>query len=530
MTMASSPNLTGRVILGMVVGIIVGLILMNFSPTPIQPGDKLTIVGQDGQSHQVKVAATDRAEKLLDVVIDGRVVGQAVFETSQVEGNVLLPDGTDVRLAGVSFADAANVLSQAGYPAQQVNLEERGTVTVRPVATEIVYVIGELFIRLLRMLVIPLIIATVLVGIASLGDIRKLGNVGKQTFLFYFATMGVASFTGLLMVNLVQPGAGLGWVAPEADRGILAESPSIPDLVLRIVPTNPIQAMAQFDVLGILFFVILVALAILHLGKHKAAPVFNFFESLSDIMFILIRWVMRLAPFGVGALIAYYIGIQNVTFLGTLLQSLGKFALTVAGSLTIHFIFLMVILTVVGKYNPFLFLRQLAPAIATAFGTNSSSATMPLTLTSVNNMGVSKRISGFVVPVGATMNMDGTALFEAVAVMFFAQAYAADLTFGQQIIVALTAILAAVGAAGIPSAGLVTMALVLTAVGLPLAGIGLLFAIDRPLDMLRTVVNITGDAVTSRVVQTWNPDIRKEEDDLATEYEIVEPAAAHGPA
>jgi Na+/H+-dicarboxylate symporter len=521
-------NLTLRVLIGMILGIATGLLLMTFVPAPIQPADQLKVTLDTGETLMLTVARSDRAEKAVPVVIEDEERGRAILETAQREGFVRFPGG-EIQLAGVSFRDAPAVLRTAGLPATQVELDKRSSVTIRPGPTQVVYVLGELFIRLLRMLVIPLILSTVLVGIGSLGDIAKLGRLGRQTFLFYFGTMFLASLTGLFFVNLIRPGVGLNWTVPEdAGTGIVAESPSIVDLILRIVPTNPIQAMAEFDVLGMLFFIILLALAILTVGKQRAAPVFNFAESLSDLIFVLIRWLMLLAPIGVGALIAYYIGIQNVQHFGTLIASLGKFAATVAGSLTVHFLVLLLILRFVGRYNPILFLRQLGPAIMTAFGTNSSSATMPMTLSSVRQMGVSKRISNFVVPVGATMNMDGTALFEAVAVLFFAQAYGFELGFAGQAIVALTAVLAAVGAAGIPSAGLVTMALVLTAVGLPLAGIGLLFAIDRPLDMLRTVVNITGDAVTSRVVQTWNPEIDPADDDVLSEYQIVEPVTAHG--
>jgi Na+/H+-dicarboxylate symporter len=522
-------GLAVKVLIGMVSGILIGLALMHYVPAGIQPGDVLEVHRIDGTTELLKVADVDRAERTIEILIDEVVPARAVLETPQTAGTARLPDGTEVLLMGVSFERAPEMLTQAGFPADRVELESRKAVTVRPAITQVFYVIGEFFVRLLRLIVIPLIVATVLVGISSLGSMAKLGKLGKQTFLFYFATMLVASCTGLFMVNLIRPGAGLNWPMPETPGGGIADTPGIPDLILRIVDKNPIQAMADFDVLGILFFTILLGIAILTLGKHKAAPIFNFFESLQDLMFVIVRWVMRLAPIGVGALIAYYIGVQNPAHLGTLAASLGLFAATVASSLTIHFCFLLALVWFLGTYSPKLFIQKLMPAIATAFGTNSSNATMPMTLASVRTMGVSKRISGFVVPVGATMNMDGTALFEAVAVLFFAQAYlGADLTIAQQVIVALTAILAAVGAAGIPSAGLITMALVLTAVGLPLAGIGLLFAIDRPLDMLRTVVNITGDAVTSRVVQTWNPDIDPDDDDLATEYEIVEPAAAHG--
>ena len=248
---------------------------------------------------------------------------------------------------------------------------------------------------------------------------------------------------------------------------------------------------------------------------------FNFFEGLNDLVYVLIGWVMALAPFGVGALVAYFLGIQSPDLVGTLVQSLGKFALCVVLGLTLHFLVLMTLVRVLGKRSPLEFIRDMAPAMMTAFGTDSSSATLPVTMTCVKDMGVSKRIYGFVVPVGATANMNGTALYEATAVLFFAQAYAVNLSVPQQFIVAITAMLAAVGAAGIPSAGLVTMSLVLTAVGLPLAGIGLLFAIDRPLDMMRTVVNVVDDAAASVVIQAWNPEVRAEEDDIATEYEEI---------
>lgn len=307
---------------------------------------------------------------------------------------------------------------------------------------------------------------------------------------------------------------------------IADQTPS--DLILRVIPTNPVAAIVEMDIIGILFFTILLAFAILSLGKKRAAPVFNFFESLNDLVFVLVGWVMALAPFGVGLLIAHTIGTQDLPFLSHLLEGLLKFAATVTLALATHFIVLLLIVWIFGKLNPIAFLRAMSPAMAVAFGTNSSTATMPVTMTCVSNLGVSKRIRNFVIPVGATLNMDGTALFEAVTVIFFAQAFGFDLSFAQQFLVAILAVAAAMGAAGIPSAGLVTMVMVLSAVGLPATKIATIFAIDRPLDMMRTIVNITGDAMTARVVQTRFPDIRQEDDDLASEYEEIDPEDSHG--
>ena len=498
---------TGRILLGMLLGAIVGVALMYLQPVPLQPGDVVEVSLAGGETERITVASAIVAP------------GDATAGTRNTEG--------EVQVAGLQTADALAAVQAQGLPATGLSLKERGSmasVDVMPPITQVFYVIGQLFIKLLKMLIIPLIVATVLVGVAGLGDLRRMGRLGKQTLFVYVGTMLVAATIGLILVALIGPGSGLNWPIEDGDQ----PTPTVSELILRVVPDNPIAAMAQLDVIGVLFFTILVGIAILKLGKRRAAPVFNFFEALNDIVYVLVGWVMWTAPLGVGALIAYFVGIQVPEYVGMLLQSLGKFALCVVLGLVTQFLLLTLLVAFVGKYRPGRFISAMSPAIATALGTDSSSATMPVTMTCVRNVGVSKRIAGFVVPVGATANMDGTALYEATAALFFAQAYGIDLSFGQEILVVITSVVAAVGAAGIPSAGLVTMALVLTAVGLPLEGIALLFAIDRPLDMMRTVVNVYGDGVTSRLVQTWNPDIKPEEDDLATAYEEVEPSAAHG--
>lgn len=523
----TTHGLTIRVLVGMLVGVALGLLLMKYVPVPLQPGDTIKAITSTKAEYEMKISDSGKDEKSTTVQHeDGTAGGTVVLEAARKKGSVITPNGKEVVIAGLHPEDAASDLNIAMIEnVDSVHLVERKAVTILPDPFVPFQLIGDLFIRLLKMLIVPLIIATVLIGIASLGSFKTMGRIGKQTMLLYGGTMMVASTIGITVVNLVKPGAGLNWAPPDGQA--LADPPKITDLLLRIVPNNPIEAMATFDVLGILFFTIMMALAMLSLGKRRIAPVFNFFEGLNDLVYVLIGWVMALAPIGVGALVTYFLGIQSPELLGTLVQSLGKFAICVVVGLTLHFLVLMTAVRVLGKMSPFVFMKKMAPAMMTAFGTDSSSATLPVTMTCVQSMGVSKRIYGFVVPVGATANMNGTALYEATAVLFFAQAYAMDLSVPQQLIVAVTAMLAAVGAAGIPSAGLVTMSLVLTAVGLPLAGIGLLFAIDRPLDMMRTVVNVVDDAAASVVVQRWNPEVRAEDDDLATEYEDVEPAASH---
>jgi Na+/H+-dicarboxylate symporter len=357
------------------------------------------------------------------------------------------------------------------------------------------------------MLVVPLVVVNVLIGIASLASVKAHGRLGIQAAVWMVGTMFVAVAIGLAMVNLIQPGRGLQehW-AREAGT-TAAPQQTVSELILRVVPTNPFEALANLDVVGVLFFTILLAVAMLHLGRERLSTVYSFFEGLNDVIGTLVGWVMRLAPVGIAALIAATVATQEPSFLGPILRSLGLFALTVTLSLAAHFLFQLAILRWVAKQNPVRFIQLMGPALATAFGTNSSNATLPITVRCVEEMGVPRRIYGFVLPVGATLNMDGTALFEAVAVMFFAQAFGADLGLFGQLLVAFTSVAAAMGAAGIPSAGLVTMILVLSAVGLPATKLPLLWAIDRPLDMMRTAVNVSGDALTCCIIQRLNPEL-----------------------
>lgn len=357
-------------------------------------------------------------------------------------------------------------------------------------------IVGDMFIRLLKAIIIPLIMASMVAGIVSLGDVRKLGRIGLKTFLYYAATTTLAVTVGLILVNVMKPGVGVQIVEQEVDLGG-REVPSVVSIVRDIVPSNLFYAMAQDKVLSIIFFSILMGVAISSVGE-KAKPLVTLFEAFNAVMMKITDWIMRLAPYGVFALMAHTIGTMGLAVIKPLLAYMA----TVAMGLAIHAcVTLPILLIVFGKYSPVKFIKDVFSAVATAFSTASSAATLPITMDCLQeNTGVSNKVTSFVLPLGATVNMDGTALYEAVAAMFIAQAYGIDLGFGHQLLIVLTATLASVGAAAIPGAGLVTMVIVLRAVNLPLEGIGMILAVDRILDMLRTAVNVWGDACGATVV------------------------------
>ncbi|MHC4070720.1 MAG: dicarboxylate/amino acid:cation symporter [Planctomycetota bacterium] len=360
-----------------------------------------------------------------------------------------------------------------------------------------VKIAGDMFIRLLKAIIIPLILASMVAGIVSLGDVRKLGRIGLRTFGYYVATTTLAVSVGLVLVNLMRPGIGVDMGAEKTFDLAGREVPSVVSIVMDIVPANLFHAMANDKVLSVIFFSLLLGVAISSVGE-KGRPLVNLFEAFNTVMMKITDWIMRLAPFGVFALMAHTIGTMGLSVIRPLLVYMA----TVTIGLIIHAcVTLPILLSIFGKYSPLKFVRDVFSAVATAFSTASSAATLPITMDCLQeNTGVSNKVTSFVLPLGATVNMDGTALYEAVAAMFIAQAYGIDLGIGQQLVIVLTATLASIGAAAIPGAGLVTMVIVLKAVNLPLEGIGMILAVDRILDMLRTGVNVWGDACGAVVV------------------------------
>jgi len=370
---------------------------------------------------------------------------------------------------------------------------------------EVVAWMGEIFLSLLKMLVVPLIISSMIVGIAGLGDVRKVGKTGAITFIYFMTTTAISVTLGLIMVNLINPGVGVEMIAQELPQRIAEKKAiGITDILKSFVSDNLVRSMANLDILPIIIFSLVFGGVLTTLGD-KGKPVIAFFDGVNAAIMKVVHLVMYVAPLGVFALIASKMGAAGggELFVAEIMK-LGKYALTVVLALMIHAaVVLPLILYFVTGRNPLLYLINASQAVVTAFSTASSSATLPVTIecAELRNK-VSRKASLFVLPLGATVNMDGTALYEAVAALFIAQLFGIELGFGQQVIIFLTATLAAIGAAGIPQAGLVTMVMVLTAVGLPLEGIGMLLSIDWLLDRFRTATNVWGDSVGAAVVDT----------------------------
>ncbi len=344
------------------------------------------------------------------------------------------------------------------------------------------------------MIVIPLVFCSLALSISQLGDISRLSRLGWWTVAYYLVTNAIAVTIGLTLVNMVQPGAGM----PLAE----GKPPELPPLqlktlVLNIIPANPIEALAKGEMLALIFLALLTG-AVLLTAKETGEPVQQLLRSLLQLTMIVIHWLLAVAPFGVFGLavrLAAEFGIA--VFL-----PLAKYALTVILGLTFHGVFVLPIFVwLLARISPIWYLRHFTPALLTAFSTSSSSATLPVTLECAERAGIRSEIRGFVLPLGATVNMDGTALYEAVAACFVAQAYGIHLSLFEQLLVFVTANLAAIGAAGIPAGGLVTMPFVFQSVGLPVKGMALILPIDRFLDMFRTTVNVLGDIVGCAVVQ-----------------------------
>ena len=360
------------------------------------------------------------------------------------------------------------------------------------------YVVGQGFIRLMQMLVVPLVFCSLVCGSMAIGDTKSLGKVGVKTIGFYIATTALAVIIALTTAFVLDPGIGLDMDAIQvAEVSNSASSTSIVDTLLNIIPKNPIGAMANGDMLPIIVFALFVGVMLAKLG-NKADVVATFFSQFNDVMMEMTMAVMKLAPIGVFCLISRTFATVGFAAFKPMIKYMGSVSL----ALVIQcFIVYQILLFIFTRLNPVKFIKKFAPVMGFAFSTATSNATIPMSIDTLNKkMGVSKQISSFTIPLGATINMDGTSIMQGVAVVFIAQAFGIELTFANLATVVLTATIASIGTAGVPSVGLVTLAMVLTSVGLPTEGIALIMGIDRILDMLRTAVNITGDAVCTTIV------------------------------
>ena len=369
--------------------------------------------------------------------------------------------------------------------------------------------VGQIFLRMLFMVVVPLVFTSITLGVAGLSDPERIGRIGGKAFLVFIMTTAIAVVVGLSIVNLVRPGHALD---PEMQAALLAEY--APDAAARksaaegtgfgvqtlvnIVPRNPVDSAARGDMLGLIFFSLVFGFALTRLPERLSKPVVQVVEGLGEAVSVMIGFAMKLAPVGVAALIF------SVTsrFGLDILRSLGLFVAVVLGALLIHqFGVLALLVRFLGGMSPLQFFRRIRAPMLTAFSTSSSSATLPTTIrTAQEELGVPKEIAGFVLPLGATMNMNGTALFEGMTVLFLAQVFGIELSLGSQVVVVLMSVITAIGVAGVPGGSIPLLVMVMEMVGVPGEGIALILGVDRILDMCRTVPNVTGDLFTSLVI------------------------------
>lgn len=369
------------------------------------------------------------------------------------------------------------------------------------------YVVGNGFIRLMKMLVVPLVFCSLVCGSSAIGDTKALGKVGGKTIMFYLATTALAVTVAIAVASVVRPGIGLDMSAIEAGEVAVAENVSAADTILNIIPENPIGALADGTMLQIILFALVVGVLLAKMGE-RAELIANFMNQCNDLMMEMTNLVMNLAPLGVFCMIARTFSNLGFEAFVPLLKYMGS---VVMGLFVQCFIVYMLLLALFTRLNPVRFLKKFFPVMAFAFSTSTSNATIPMNIDTLEEkIGVSRKISSFTIPLGATINMDGTSIMQGVAVIFAAQAYGMQLGAGGYLTVIATATLASIGTAGIPSVGLVTLSMVFTAVGIPVEAIMLIMGVDRILDMIRTAVNITGDAVCTTIVAHQNGDLDRE--------------------
>ena len=355
--------------------------------------------------------------------------------------------------------------------------------------------IGTMFINLIKMMIVPVVLSSLIVGVASLGDPKKLGRIGLKTILFYLCTTAFALALAIGLALILQPGVGTALTAAEAPK--IKEAPTFMQVIVNMIPSNPVMAMANADMLPIIIFALFVGLGITYAGS-KGTPVLSFFDALAEVSYKIIAIIMELSPYGVFALLVPVVAANGPKVLLPLLAVI----MTVYLGCILHAVFVYSSLVLsLGKTSPLAFFKGMSEAMIIASTTCSSAAALPINMKNTQEkLGVSKEISSFVLPLGATINMDGTAIYQGVCAIFIANVYGIDLTGAQIMMIIVSGTLASIGTAGVPGAGMIMLALVLQTVGLPLEGIALVAGIDRVLDMIRTCLNITGDGACAVIV------------------------------
>ena len=407
-------------------------------------------------------------------------------------------------LRGKVFDTRAAFLSRVEVQLSQADFEKYtpriSKAAYRNKAVNAVSWMGDIFLRALKMIIIPLILSSLISGVTNIGSGSNLGRLGLKTMGYYVMTSVFAILTGLVLVNLVHPGVGAQISLTEEVESLVDKQKDFIDILVEIVPDNIFRAFAEADMLSIIFFSIIFGFFIMQVNEKPREMLIGFFNAVFDVMMKIVLFIIKFTPLGIFGIVAKVVADQD-DLLG-LVSSMSLYMGTVVAALAIHaLVTLPLLMRFIGKAKPFRHLKNMATPLVTAFSTSSSGATLPLTITAVEKKsGVSNKISSFTLPLGATINMDGTALYECVAAMFIAQAYGVDMTFGNQLIIVGTALLASIGAAAIPRAGLVLITVILSAVQLPLEGVGLILAVDRILDMFRTTVNVWSDSCGSVII------------------------------
>lgn len=368
--------------------------------------------------------------------------------------------------------------------------------------------LGQVFISLIRMVVVPLVLATIVAGAAGVGDLAKLGRVATKTLIFYFLTTGVAVGVGLIMADIFQPGAGLN-LATEAAKATLVKAPPLVETLLGIVPMNPVDALAKGNMLQVIFFAVMFGFALSSLGE-RGRPLLHIFELVAEVMIRLTNIVMLYAPIGVFGLMAFTVSKHGLQ----VLLPLGKLILVVllASATHVAIVYLPLIKGIVGM-SPVKFFKGIAEPLLIAFTTCSSAAAIPSNLQSVRKLGASPAIASFSIPLGNTINMDGTAIYMGVTAIFAAGVYGIPMGFSDQLTILLIGLLASIGTAGVPGAGLIMVTMVFTQVDIPMEAVTLIAGIDRVLDMIRTSLNVMGDAAGALVVSKLEGELDAENDD-----------------